>query len=99
MNAIKGMMKNGQIVFDDPPDWPDGMEVFVEPADSFGMSEDEQGDDPESIARWLAAFDSIEPMQMSPEEEAAWAAARQAQKEFEKRTFDERAERLRRMME
>jgi hypothetical protein len=36
---------------------------------------------------------------MSPEEEAAWQAARQAQKDFEKTTFEERAEKLRRMWE
>ena len=41
------------------------------------MTEEEQGDDPESIARWIAEFDAIPPLQMTPEEGAdmnAWRA-------------------------
>ena len=52
--------------------------------DELGMSEAEQGDDAESIARWIAEFDAIPPLQMTPDEEAAWQAARDAQKELEK---------------
>ena len=94
MNAIKGIVKNGQIVVGEPLDWPDGTEVIVEPVapESVGMTEEEQGDDPESIARWIAAFDAIPPLQMTPEEEADWQAARQAQREFEKSRFLEHAD-------
>jgi hypothetical protein len=102
MNAIKGIYKNGRVVLETPADWPDGTEVIVEPVphnESFGLTEEEQGDDPESIARWIAAFDAIQPLQMTPEEEAEWQAARKAQREFEKATFFERAEKLRRMWE
>jgi hypothetical protein len=63
------------------------------------MSEDEEADDPESIARWIAAFDAIPPLNMTPEEEAEWQAARKAQKEFEKAAFYERADKLRRISE
>jgi len=46
------------------------------------MSEEEQSNDPEAIARWLAEFDAIPPWQMTAEEEAEWQAARQAVKEY-----------------
>jgi hypothetical protein len=79
MNAIKATWKHGQIVPDEPVDWPEGCRLRVQP-DSLlqtnGMSEEEQGDDPESIGRWIAEFDAIPPMQMTPEEEAEWQAAR-----------------------
>jgi len=102
MNAIKGIVKNGQILFNEPMDWPDGTEVIVEPVageGTAGMTEEEQGDDPESVARWIEEFDAIPPLQMTPEEEAEWQAARQAQREFEKARFFERADELRRMCE
>jgi hypothetical protein len=102
MNSVKGIYKNGQILLEMPADWPDGTEVIIEPIshdESLGMAEEEQGDDPESIARWIAEFDAIPPLQITPEEEAEWQVARQAQKEFEKATFFDRAEKLRRMWE
>ncbi len=39
------------------------------------MTEEEQSNDPEAIARWLAAFDAIPPWQMTAAEEAEWQAA------------------------
>ncbi|MGA7499374.1 MAG: hypothetical protein WBX00_21800, partial [Isosphaeraceae bacterium] len=57
------------------------------------------GDDPASIARWLAWFDSLEPLSFTPEEEAAWEAARRERRDWEKSRFDERAERLKGMFE
>jgi hypothetical protein len=110
MNSIKGVYKNGQIIPNEPADWPDGTEVRIEPITApagaprpdqgdIGMTEEEQGDDPESIARWLAEFDAIPPLQMTPEEAAEWRAARKAQRELEIATFNERAEKLRGMWE
>ena len=90
MNAIPdnktltGTWKNGQVLLDEPADWPEGCRVVVTPEKSrevLGMTEEEQSDDPEAIARWLAAFDAIPPWQMSAEEEAEWQAARQAVKD------------------
>ncbi len=100
MNAIKATYLNGQFVPDEAVDWPEGKRVIIAPADSALLTEvtdDEPADDPESIARWIAEFDAIPPLQMTAEEEADWQAAQEAQKEFEKATFFERAENLRRM--
>ncbi len=41
------------------------------PAIRPGTVGDEQSDDPQAVARWVAAFDAIPPLQMTPEEEAA----------------------------
>ena len=45
------------------------------------LSEEEQGTDPESIARWLEWFDSLEPLRMTSADEAAlneWRAKMKA---------------------
>jgi hypothetical protein len=110
MQAITGIVKDGQIIPNEPADWPNGTRVRIEPMPTpeeavapdggqNGWSEDPQEDDAESVARWLAAFDAIPPLQMTPDEEAEWQAARAAQRELEKRAFVERAERLRGMWE
>ena len=97
MTPVQGIFKNGHVVFDAPADWPEGCRVRIEPVastDDDGGSGDEQHDDPESVARWLAAVDAIPPFEMSPAEEAEWIAARQAQNDFEKSQFDKRAARI-----
>ena len=79
MNAIRATWRNEQIVPDEPVDWPEGCRLRVEPdhlSEMNGMSEEEQGDDPESIARWIAEFEAIPPMQMTPDEETEWQGAR-----------------------
>ena len=88
MSAIRGTIREGKVVFENPPNWPEGKKVFVvdpEPAEREPeltmLTEEEQGDDPESIAAWLAWFDSLEPLVMSPEEEAGlqeWKAKMKA---------------------
>jgi hypothetical protein len=84
MNAIKGIVRNGNIVLDNPADLPEGCRVLVEPIaeeDTFGIREEDWQDTPEAIAAWLRWYDSLEPLALTPEEEAEWQAARQAQRE------------------
>lgn len=95
MNSIKGTFQMGQILFTNPPDWPDGTPVMVEPVTPvLGRREEEWDNTPEGIKAWLAWYDSLEPLEMTPEEEAAWQAERAEQREFEKSKFDERANRI-----
>src|SRR5262249_62122447 len=50
MSAIRGTIQDGKVIFDTPPDWPNGSEVEVElvsTGEKIGISEEEQGDDPE----------------------------------------------------
>jgi hypothetical protein len=77
MSAVKGRLENGKVVLAEQVDWPDGTEVRVEPVsngDQLAPGEESQGDDPQSIARWLAWYDSLEPLILTPEEEAALKA-------------------------
>ncbi|QJW94072.1 hypothetical protein [Frigoriglobus tundricola] len=46
--------------------------------DPLGTVGDEQSNDPESIAAWIAAFDAIPPLQMTADEEAVWMTERRA---------------------
>jgi predicted DNA-binding antitoxin AbrB/MazE fold protein len=73
MVTISATWKNGCVVPDGPVDWPEGCRLRIQPAfveELTGMTEEEQGDDPESIRRWIEEFDAIPPLPMSPEEEA-----------------------------
>jgi hypothetical protein len=97
MSAIKAHWTDGQVVLESPPDWPEGRRLVV--VDDPEPADDIQGDDPESIARWIAAFDAIPLLEMTAEEEAEWQVARKAQKDFEKATFNERADKLREMFD
>ena len=97
MSAIKATWKNGQVVLETPADWPEGRRLVV--AEEPAPDDDNQADDPESIARWIAAVDAIPPLEMTAEEEAEWQAARKAQRDLEKSTFNERADKLREMFE
>lgn len=54
-----------------------------------------QPNDPASIAAWLAAFDAIPAVEMTPAEAAEWQAARQAQRSHELSSTTDRVKGLR----
>jgi hypothetical protein len=56
--------------------------------------DDERPETPEEIEEWIRRFRDIEPIEMTLEEEVAWAADRKMQAEF-----DNAAERDRRIAE
>jgi hypothetical protein len=66
MHAIRAIWVNGRILPSEPVDWPEGSELLVEPlappAEKIGMSEAEWRDDPDSIAAWIQAVESLEPL-------------------------------------
>jgi hypothetical protein len=102
MKTIHAVWKNGQIIPTQAVDWPEGTALAVEPIEESLVADpagDLFGDDPASIARWLAWFDALEPLTFTPEEEAAWQAARLERRDWEKSRFDERAERLKGVFE
>ena len=101
MKGIHAIWKDGRMIPTQPVDWPEGTALAVEPIEESLVTDpqgDLLGDDPASIARWLAWFDSLEPLSFTPEE-AAWEAARQERRDWEKSRFDERAERLKGIFE
>lgn len=100
MNAIKAIVKDRKIALNVPDDWPEGTEVVIEPlTESIGLNEEDWPTTPEEIARHLALMDQVEPFVMTPQEEAAWQADRQARKDYEKAHFDEWSEALRKVWE
>ncbi len=95
--TLTGIWKNGQVILDGLADWPDGCRVVVIREDALDVvvtGGDDQADDPESVARWIAEFDAIPPLEMTAEEEAGWQAAREARKASEIANFEERARRI-----
>ncbi len=97
MITLKGKIKNGQVVLDYPADLPDNTEVIVTPG---SVATDDDGPmSPEEIARLLAAMETVEPFELTPQEEAEIETARRARKEREKVQFEERAQTLQRMWE
>ena len=84
MAMIRAHWNQGRVVLDQPASWAEGSRLVVlqadesclkvGPEDLVFMTEEEQGDDLESIAHWIADCDAIPPLEMTPEEEAAiWA--------------------------
>ena len=77
MNAIKATWKGGQIVPREPVNWPEGCELVVEPlpagASKIGLDEAQWRDDPASRADWDAWIQTIDPLELTPEEAARFA--------------------------
>jgi hypothetical protein len=100
MSAIKATVRNGRIEPDSPLDLPEGAKLLVFPEpDANANGDDDEADTPETIAKWLAWYDTLEPLILTDEERRAWDERRAAQKEWEQEHFEERAEKLRRMWE
>jgi hypothetical protein len=100
VTAITGTWKNGRIILDSPTDWPDGCRVIIEPVpegEILGLREEDWADTPEAIAEWLRWYDALEPLVMTPEEDAKWQAARKAQKEHDIAAFEKRTRRIERL--
>jgi hypothetical protein len=97
MNVIDGTVKDGLVVLDEPAALPDGTRVRVVPV--VETDDDEGPATQDVIAARLALMDQLEPGWLSTEDDAAWRAALQEQKEFEKARFLVDAEKLRRMWE
>jgi len=85
MKAIMGTVRNGQIISDQPVEWPEGCRVTIKPAvkeESLGIREEDWPTTPEALAEWLAWFDSLEPVELTLAEEADLKAWRQRVKEY-----------------
>jgi hypothetical protein len=72
MHPIRATWTNGQILPSQPVDWPEGLELVVEPIsfgkERIGMTEEEW--DAISDEEWEAAVRSIQPLEFTDEERA-----------------------------
>jgi hypothetical protein len=85
VNAIKATWTNGQILPAEPVDWPEGSALVVEPvngAGSLGLSEEGWRDDVESIAEWEKWVRSIEPLEYTEGERAAFSRYRDEHRRY-----------------
>ena len=86
MNAIRGFVKNGRISLDAPPEWPEGCAILVEPIptpiEKIGIDESEWRDDLASLSDWEAWIKTIEPLEFTPEEQAAFARFDEAIRQY-----------------
>ena len=97
MNAAHATYQNGQLMLDEPVDWPSGTRAVVVPETvatepDFILRDEDWPSTPEQIAEWLAWFDSREPV-MTPEEQARFEAELKASKaeqiELVKRSWEQ----------
>jgi hypothetical protein len=79
---INGTFKNGEVVLDGLPDWPEGCRLRIAPEPATGTDSDSD-ETPEQIEEWLRWYHALEPLEITPEEEAKLAAWRQKVKEHE----------------
>jgi hypothetical protein len=64
MSALKGIIRNGQVIVIGPTDLPDGTEVEILPAGLLPVDDQVQMT-PDEITRTLAAMDKTEPFEMT----------------------------------
>ena len=105
MTTIRTIVRDGRIRLDEPLDLPEGSEVEVtlRPLNGemglTGMTDEEQGDSPEAIARWIAEFEAIPAPIMSDAEWEAWQKRRQEDREWEFAHEEERHQKIMKSLE
>jgi hypothetical protein len=97
MILLKGIIESGQVVLSQPANLPDGTPVTVLPHDAgttLGIPDEEWPVTADAIAGMLARIDRLEPLEITPAEEADSLAWRQQVKEYTLAQQEERIPRL-----
>ena len=74
---MKGVIRKGRVEVEEPINLPDGSEVIVQVLNGDADADLEEGWDnsPQGIAAWLQWCDALQPLKITPQEEAdaeAW---------------------------
>jgi hypothetical protein len=96
MGVLRGVVRNGAVVLPGPTDWPDGTPVEVRPT---ALSDEAEHDDPAVIADWCRWLDSLQPLELTPEQEQRIADARRDDRARELAAQPDRDAKLRRLFE
>jgi hypothetical protein len=77
VQSVVGTYENGQVNLDAPVEWEPGtrVRVVLEEA-SLGIREEDWPSTPEGIGDLLARMETLEPLELTPDEEAEIEAAR-----------------------
>lgn len=96
MSTIRATVRNGRIEVDGPIDLPDGTELTIPIPDSprLGLQDEKWSDSPEAIEAWIRWYDSLEPLEFTPQERTAWDAARRDQKNIEMADWERRSKHI-----
>jgi hypothetical protein len=79
--VIKGIVRDGRIDVETPINLPDGTELLIPLPEASG-SEPGWDNSPEGIAAWLAWFDALPTLTITPDEEADTASWRKKMSEY-----------------
>ena len=91
LSTASGTYRDGRIVLDSPVDWPEGSRVTIVPAHAgIGLKEADWPDSPDTRAALLSRLDAILPLELTEEDKAEIAAARQAVRDASIRTVRKR---------
>ena len=91
MNVVHGTYREGRVELDAPVEWPNGSRVAVLPSnDSVGLVESDWPDSPETRAALIERLDGIEPLELTPADDAEIGAAREAVRQASVRAVRER---------
>jgi hypothetical protein len=96
MSTIRGTIRDGQVVLDEPLALPEGTRVTVATEGDYagvGMREEDWPTDAAGIAALVARMDQLQPF-LTPEEEAEWREARADQKAWEIANWDARSKHI-----
>ena len=87
MSIIHGTYKGGHVELDSPVDWPEGARVEIlpmskngsaddsAPRESYGMREEDWPTTKEGIEALIAEWNAMEPLELTPADEAEIEAA------------------------
>ena len=78
MTTVKAVVRNGRIEVAAPLDLPDGTELTIPipGPTTLGLKEEDWSDAPEDVEAWINWYNSLEPLEFTAAERAAWEAAR-----------------------
>jgi hypothetical protein len=86
MIAVEATVQKGRIELSVPEEFPDGARVRVKveliSTEKIGIDESEWRDDPAALADWEAWIQTIEPLELTPDEEAAFARFNEEMRRF-----------------